>query len=330
MNLINTGDFLELLTKLKQRGIKYFFSKITFNSSKRTQSTFRVLKYEGSNWWIIPEVKQRENKKIAGDIHKTFDKYLLENYFTEGKNLKLLSVGCGLGNREIRFAETNFFAEIIGIDLSADLIENANKKVREKTLQNIRFEQADFYNYQLKKNYFDVILFHSSLHHFKQIDKIATRVKDALKDGGILVLNEYMGKNRLQFSKDQLLEMNNLLEMIPKQYKKRYLTRITKKRVYAPGLIRMIISDPSEAVESETIKPSIHKYFSVIEEKKIGGDLLMMVLKDIAHNFINSNDEISKTILHKLFEAEDQYLQNTKNADFIFGIYKQKSKSEDV
>ncbi len=231
-----------------------------------------------------------------------------------------MSVGCGLGNREIRFAETNLFGEIIGIDLSADLIENANKKVIEKRLKNIRFEQADFYNLQLRPDYFDIVLFHSSLHHFKQIDKIATRVKGALKDDGILVLNEYVGKNRLQFSKDQLLEMNNLLEIIPKQYKKRYLTQLTKKRIYAPGLIRMIISDPSEAVESETIKPTIHKYFSVIEEKKIGGDLLMMVLKDIAHNFINSNDEISQTVLYKLFEAEDQYLQNTKNTDFIFGI----------
>ena len=144
MNLVNAGDFLELLTKLKQRGIKYFFSKITFNSNKRTQSTFRVLKYEGSNWWIIPEVKQRENKKIAGDTQKTFDKYLVENYFTGGKNLKLLSVGCGLGNREIRLAETNLFGEIIGIDLSADLIENANKKVLEKRLKNIRFVITSF------------------------------------------------------------------------------------------------------------------------------------------------------------------------------------------
>ncbi|MFV0592318.1 MAG: class I SAM-dependent methyltransferase [Draconibacterium sp.] len=327
MNLINRGDFLELLTKSKQRGANFFLSKLTFNSKKRTQSTFNVQKTEGSNWWIIPEVKQRENKKISGDKNKTFDQYLTENYFEGEKALRLLSIGCGVGNREIKFAESNMFEEVVGIDLSMDLIEDARKKVAEKKLNNIVFEQADFYNYKLKRNYFDVVLFHSSLHHFKQIDKIAERVKESLKDNGILVLNEYAGKNRLQFSKHQLLQMNTLLNTIPTQYRKRYLTERLKKRVYSPGLLRMIISDPSEAIESETIRPIVHKHFDIIEEKKTGGDLLMMVLKDIAHHFVNPKDKLSREILFTLFAEEDKYLQNIKCADFIFGIYKLKSKS---
>jgi ubiquinone/menaquinone biosynthesis C-methylase UbiE len=324
MNLINKGDFLELLTKGKQRGTSYFISKITLNEKKRTKSTFSLPDIESSNWWIIPEMKQRENEKISGSVDKTFDRHLTENYCQGKKNLKLLSVACGVGNREIRLAESGHFNEVLGIDLSPDFINDANKKVAEKKLQNISFKQADFYSFPLEADYYDVILFHSALHHFKNIEQVAQRVIVAIKDDGLLVLNEYVGKNRLQFTSRQLSLMNKLLTHIPENYRRRYLTNVIKKKVYAPGLLRMVVSDPSEAVESETIMPVIHKYFKTVEEKKTGGDLLMMVLKDISHHFVNSDDQKGKQILKKLFEEEDQYLLDTEDADFIFGVYQKK------
>lgn len=326
MNLINRGDFLESYTKIKQRGINYFFSKITLNPQKRIQSTFNPIGADGSNWWIIPAVRQRENEKLTGDPNKTFDIYFLENYLRGKKGLKLFSVGCGEGNREMRLAESGYFEEVFGIDLSEGSIKEANRKVKDTQLDNIRFESADFYNLKLKDSYYDVVLFYSALHHFKNIEKIAHRIKKSVKNDGILILNEYVGNNRLQFSKVQLGEMNRLLSIIPNEYRKRYLTRYLKNRVYAPGLLRMLISDPSEAVESESIIPVIHREFEILEEKKIGGDLLMMVLKDIAHLFITEDTKV-KQILEKLFEEEDNYLKHIDNSDFIFGIYQKKIKS---
>jgi 2-polyprenyl-3-methyl-5-hydroxy-6-metoxy-1,4-benzoquinol methylase len=132
MNLINQGDFLEAFTKVRQRGLNYFLRKVNLNSRKRTQSTFNPVGADGSNWWIIPEVKQRENLKLAGDSQKTFDIYLAENYFQNRSELKLLSVACGVGNREIKLAESGHFKEVLGIDLSLESINEANRKVKEK------------------------------------------------------------------------------------------------------------------------------------------------------------------------------------------------------
>ena len=322
MNLFNKGDIWESITKLRQRGIGYFLSKATLNEKKRTKSTFGQTHKTGSNWWIIPEVKQRENIKISGDPGKTFDVYLAEKYFHKNNKIRLLSVACGTGNREIRMAESNLFEEIHGIDLSDEFIREANQKSKAKKLGNIHFEQADFYSFKIRKDYYDIVLFHSALHHFKNIQHIARRVNDTLKDEGYLILNEYVGKNRLQFTKAQLRTMNSLLPGIPPALRKRYLTSSTKKKIYAPGLLRMIISDPSEAVESETILPVIHENFEIIEEKKTGGDLLMMVLKDIAHNFTGENNHEAKRVLNELFEKEDDYLDKIDTADFIFGVYK--------
>ncbi|MHA7111709.1 class I SAM-dependent methyltransferase [Sunxiuqinia elliptica] len=322
MNILNNGDFWELFTKAKEKGGAFFFKKISFNSKKRTQSTFSSQKRQGANWWIIPEVKERENRKISGDAYKTFDKHLIECHLKNKRDLQLLSVACGSGNREITLSKSGFFKHVTGIDLSPDLIQEAQQKVHKMQLTNVSFEQADFYDFKMENNFYDVILFHSALHHFQKIEEIALRVKTSLKRDGILVLNEFVGKNRLQFTKHELFQMNKLLTTIPKPYRKRYLTKITKQKIYAPGVLRMIVSDPSEAVESETILPVIHKHFKVIEEKKIGGDLLMMVLKDIAHHFVNSNNQESKQILQDLFEKEDEYLQTTHHPNFIFGIYK--------
>ncbi len=324
MNLVNKGDLLESYTKLKQRGFNYFLSKITLISNKRTQSTFNPAGADGSNWWIIPEVKQRENERLTGDKQKTFDIYLNQTYFRGKSDLKLLSVACGVGNREIRMAESGHFSEVVGIDLSKESIDEAKRKVIEKGVSNIRFEQADFYSLDLSASYFDVVLFYSSLHHFKNIELIAERTSKALKNDGLVVLCEYAGKNRLQFPMNQVAEMNRLLDIIPKQFKTRYLTGYIKKTVYAPGFLRMIISDPSEAVESESIIPVIHSKFDLLEEKRIGGDLLMMVLKDIAHHFLNEDAE-AKRVLERLFDEEDQYLKDVRNPNFIFGVYRKKN-----
>lgn len=323
MNLINKGDFLESYTKLKQKGIKFFFQKINTDAKKRTQSTFNLAGLSGSNWWNIPEVKHRENEKISGNPGKTFDIHLAENYFRSRNDLNLLSIGCGVGNREIRIAGSGHFKEVIGIDLSGESVFEANKKVKEKGLTNIKFEKADFYQFEMGEEQYDVILFYSSLHHFKNMEEVALRVAKALKNDGFLILSEYVGMNRLQFSKEKINEMNRLLGLIPDKYRRQYLTNRLKKKIYPPGLLRMIISDPSEAVESKTILPVIHRNFKIVEEKKTGGDLLMMVLKDIAHNFINDDPE-SEEILKKLFDEEDAYLENVREPDFIFGVYQKK------
>lgn len=82
----------------------------------------------------------------------------------------------------------------------------------------------------------------------------------------------------------------------------------------------MILSDPSECVDSENILPEIYKYFDVIIEKPYGGNILMSALKDLAHHFINIDNHKLRN-LNQLFNFEDRYLKENKS-DFLFGIYK--------
>ena len=319
-NLLNRGDLSDAFYKIRERGVRFFAGKIG-SPEMRTRTTFDDTVHINNGIWIIPAVMKRWNHIISGNENMEYEDYLISGILDRKKNLKMLSPGCGAGNHEIRFAASGIFNEIIGIDLATRLMDEANKKAREKGLTNIAFRSDNMHHISFPENYFDIIHFHQSLHHFKNMERFIPFIKRFLKKDGILIIFEYTGPNRFQFPKEQIEKINQLLVEIPANYKRKYATNAVKKRVYSPGMLRMILSDPSEAVDSFGILPAIHKHFETIEEKTLGGNLLMLLFKDIAHHFIHPEDSIATSILEKVFKEEDEYLKDHPS-DFMFGIYK--------
>ena len=175
-------------------------------------------------------------------------------------------------------------------------------------------------SYHFPELQYNAVLFHSSLHHFKDIENLlGTLVKRTLKPKGKIIINEYVGPNRLQYSRSQIKAINQALQLIDIEYRKIYCTDIYKRKYWAPGLLRMLISDPSECVESENILPVLHKYYWPIEEKPLGGNILMNVLKDISHHFLEWTPE-KKKILDALIDFEEEYLLS-EASHFLFGVY---------
>lgn len=148
-------------------------------------------------------------------------------------------------------------------------------------------------------------------------------MKQSLKSDGILILHDYVGPLRLHWKQEQLDAANNALQMIPPIFRTKWKTNTLKKHIFRPGWWRMNLSDPSEAVESDLILPIIYQHFHIQAEKKIGGDLLHLILKDISHHYMKETTESSQ-ILTQLFEIEDIYLQNKPYSDFMFGVYTKK------
>src|SRR5947209_14017971 len=57
------------------------------------------------------------------------------------KGLKVLDLGCGDGTTALPAAERG--AEVLGVDIARNLVEAGNRRVKEKGLANIRFQQGD-------------------------------------------------------------------------------------------------------------------------------------------------------------------------------------------
>lgn len=276
---ISIGDFIDLYYKVKQKGYNELLSKFHLSNKGRTLSKWNTIS-SSSDFWIIPEIRCRWNEKCTGNPNIEYEDYVVSKYFSKSKGLKMLSVGCGTGARERKFAKYPNFNLIEGVDMAEKQIDEARNHASDLKLNNIKYIVGDFTTHIFEHSTYDVILFNSSLHHFKDIHNILqTKVLPLLKDGGYLLIFEYVGPKRLQWTKQQLEFANKLLTDLPLKYKIRFNSKSIKRRIYRPGLFRMLLVDPSEAIDSDSIIPSIHNHFKIIEERKIGWDISHLLFK---------------------------------------------------
>lgn len=321
--LVSIGDFVDLYYKFKFRGINFLFSKFSKFSYKGRVSSKWDLFTSQSDFWIIPEIRKNWNLKISGNENIEYETYIFNKYLKGKENLNLLSIGCGAGGHERNFANLCNFNKIVGIDLSKERIGIAKEMALANNLE-IEYHCDDFSNLKFSKGEFNVILFDSSLHHFDRIDSfLKSSIAPILNQNGIVVIFEYCGPNRLSWRKSQLKESNKILHKLPPRFKTLIDGKSIKRKVYRPGLFRMMLVDPSEAPDSENLVKSLNKNFDVLEEKKLGWNISHLLLKGISHNFLESDEE-TKKLLELILDQEEKFVENTQENDAVFGVYKMK------
>lgn len=322
-SLISRDDFETLFTQLKRRGWKLLMNAVKANSLNRATVYWDSYESSGSNWWEIPAVRNRWNLKISGNSEVAWEDYVAEKYFHNKNNLKLLSVGCGTGTKERVFARYPQFSCITGIDISPQSIRKAIENADQDNLVHLQYRCGDFAKIDFPPEHFDVVLFYSSLHHFSNIESLIQRkVLSVLKPGGKVIIFEYTGPNRFQYTKEQLKAGNKALSMVP-EYLRTRKNGPVKEKIYRPGWLRMWLNDPSEAPHSEEILPVLRKFMHVLEEKPVGGAILHSLLKGIAHNFNNKTPEATRQ-LEILSGLEDEFYEKSGQSDFWFGVYGRK------
>lgn len=323
MRLVTLEDILDIYIKFLQRGAGFITSKLNLKNDNRTKSSFNNIDHISSNWWIIPSVRKRWNTLITGDENVSYEQYLCNTHFKNIENIDIISIGSGVCSHELEIAKLQPSWNIDCFDFSEKLLSKAQNIAKENNIKNINFFAEDVKKYDFTGKKYDIIFFHASLHHFDRMeDFFLQSILPLIKDDGYLVINEFVGADRLQYSAKQIKAINQLLYSIPKKYRKIYKTNLYKNKYYGSGLLRMYISDPSECVDSSKINPNIRKYFNTEIEKPYGGNLLMSALKDISHHFITTDQDKEK-VLQELFELEDKYIAE-HTSDFVFGIYKVK------
>jgi ubiquinone/menaquinone biosynthesis C-methylase UbiE len=107
----------------------------------------------------------------------------------------ILDMACGYGRESIIAAHHNAKL-VVGIDLSPNSIEEANKLAKNNDLQNVIFSVADCEKLYFENNTFDYVICARMLHHvkFEETIKEAHRV---LKEHGRVICIEALGINPL-------------------------------------------------------------------------------------------------------------------------------------
>ncbi len=323
--IISIGDFIDSYHKIRLNGIGFLLGRlfgVTLESKvKRAWSRSHDMSPE---WWIVPKIQKRLRIIVQGDENVDFPEYFVKKYLKNKSGLRMLSPGCGSGTKEIEYAKYDNFELIEGFDISEHNINAAKNHMLKSGHTNLNFFVGNIYEFEpeSESQSYDIIIFHSSLHHIDNVKELLGRVKKSLKQDGLLVIaTEYVGPNFLQWSSNQLKVANKILKSLPDKYKKRVKSNKIKARIYRPGRLRMLLQDPSEAVDSENIIPALREHFNVLEEKMVGGNILSILLKDIAQNFLNDDQE-TEDLLNKLISIEENFIKENNTSDYIVGIYK--------
>lgn len=321
---ITRDDFIDVYHKLRQRGSTFLLKKLNPNGQARTRSAFDDTAFEAANWWIIPSVQRRWCELITGQATYKYEDYLIDKFASDRNDVNILSIGSGVCSHELRLASRPEVSEVVCVDIAGNLLDRARRKADKVQAPKMSFLVDDIYSMALPQQHYDIVLFHASLHHFKGIETLLEdKVTPTLDVDGLLVINEYVGPDRLQLPPYQIAAINQALETIPDRYRTRFKSKAVKARFSGSGLLRMILADPSECVESASILPIVRRLMEVVEERPYGGNILMHLLKDIAHHFVDDSDHDAQATLQDLFLAEDDYIEEHQS-DFYFGVYRKK------
>ena len=128
--------------------------------------------YEQIKDWSFDEFEIKTERKTDWDMFKLLKE--LTN-----KNSKILDLGTGGGEKVLeKFPEVK---EILGTDLSSEMIKTANKNLEKSGRKNITFRIMDNLNMDVSKEYFDVVVARHTPTDPKQI-------YETLKKGGYLIV----------------------------------------------------------------------------------------------------------------------------------------------
>jgi demethylmenaquinone methyltransferase/2-methoxy-6-polyprenyl-1,4-benzoquinol methylase len=108
-------------------------------------------------------------------------------------DLRILDVCFGTGNSTLLVARNNDRNMITGLDLSADMLKVANRKIRKQGLSNIKTIRMDAADMDLEDESFDVATSSFGLHEMEYpvMKSIMREMHRVLKEGGKLYLVDY-------------------------------------------------------------------------------------------------------------------------------------------
>lgn len=137
----------------------------------------------------VPNIWLEVQKTFTQRIKKgTGDNYIAEYIVSHTKNNKklkilgLVSGACGLELLHLvpLLNEKNIKLELTCVDINDQALKQADQEAQKK---NVKFivKKQDINNITLRKNEYDVIIAHASLHHFLKLNHITNEINKSLK-----------------------------------------------------------------------------------------------------------------------------------------------------
>ena len=163
--------------------------------------------YDNLNRVISFGIDLKWRKKVLQMVAKTNPKVILD-------------IATGTGDLAILMSKTNA-DRIIGLDISAGMLEVGKKKIAAKNLSStIEMMLADSENMPFEDNYFDAITVAFGVRNFETLEKGLAEILRVLKPNGIFVILETSIPEKTPYKQGYNFYSKNILPLIGKIFSK--------------------------------------------------------------------------------------------------------------
>lgn len=123
--------------------------------------------------------RSKNGLSAAGEWHQ------LKPLFPSLYNKAVLDLGCGYG-WHCKFAAQQGASQILGIDLSRKMIDEAKKRNADPRIQ---YRICGIEDYEYPENTWDCVVSNLALHYIENLDQVFQNVHKTLKQGGTFLFN---------------------------------------------------------------------------------------------------------------------------------------------
>ena len=161
----------------------------------------------------ISENYDRLNRVISFGIDVKWRKKVLQ-IVTRSNPKTILDIATGTGDLAILMAQTKA-PKIIGLDISAGMLEVGRKKIQYKNLSNtIEMVLADSEEMPFEDSYFDAITVAFGVRNFENLEKGLAEILRVLKPSGVFVILETSVPNKTPYKQGYTFYSKNILPII--------------------------------------------------------------------------------------------------------------------
>ena len=167
----------------------------------------------------ISENYDRLNRVISFGIDIKWRKKVLQ-IVTQSNPKTILDIATGTGDLAILMAQTKA-PKIIGLDISAGMLEVGRKKIQYKNLSNtIEMVLADSEEMPFEDSYFDAITVAFGVRNFENLEKGLAEILRVLKPNGVFVILETSVPDKNPYKQGYTFYSKNILPIIGKLFSK--------------------------------------------------------------------------------------------------------------
>jgi SAM-dependent methyltransferase len=245
-------------------------------------------------WMAHPLCRQAINRRVSGNPNE----WPLEWFSRAHGSVPFgrgVSWGCGLGAFERDAIRKKLVCEIDAFDISSASLEDARRAAEAEAISGIHYAIGSFDDPHLEAGRYDIVFFHASLHHVSKLERLFERLKRALKPGGAVYVDEYVGPSRRDWSFALLQKAQRVLDGLPEEGKIGSKIDLPIER-----------SDPSEAIRSSEIRPFLRDYFDILEWRPFGGQIAGLVFPYLRADWTQSSE--GTQAIERILALEDEEL----------------------